>query len=308
MQKLTKLSLIALFLLCSVWSYAQDRVVVTSLGTDCSYRISRTVVHMKGKNPEVTKDMNSASELFGVLKGRPISLWVNYSHGNDSRLFGKIRKTGIAYYSSGLMLDEQFKPEYGHESSRSLQELKAEIDAGSIQFANDALIILHACAVASPNDETGKIFAQELANVTGAKVVTGQHKTEPVIEDYTQLVYSNTFDFVLFERGKTPQLMGDRLYLTKMVKEYFRTNGQYDFSDYNLKDAASLNIKGGTVIQTPTSTSTSNNAGSEKAPTELPKMEQPKKQSTQATKEETKPTSQPKSQPTTQPTSQPTKP
>ncbi len=217
--------------------YAQknDRILISSMGTDVEYRISRTVRHhLKNKDYQVEKNVNSGQEILQVLKGGPLKLWVNYSHGDDHRLWGKDRITKASYYSSGLTMFDVSKKDL-YPKSASLEDLRKAIANKAIQFEKGALIILHACAVATPHDETGNIFAQELANITGATVIAGQHKTEPLIEDYKELVYTNTKEFILFKPYAAPKLMGGLLYLTETMKAFLENPDKYAFAEYDLK-------------------------------------------------------------------------
>ncbi len=221
----------ALFFSVSSCSQENGRLLISTMGNDVDYRVSRTVKHLSDYDHLAEKGVNTGAEMLGFLSGDSINLWVNYSHGNNSRLFGKNPKRKISYYSEGLIL---FDDSTSNESSRSLDDLKNEMEEGKITFTENSLIILHSCAIASLHEETGLIYGQKLADITGARVVAGQHQTEPVIEDYERLIYSNKKEFVLFIPNDTAMLMGDTLYLTNIINQHLASDGQYDFSDYDL--------------------------------------------------------------------------
>ena len=236
--KVKECILLLLFNFCFVSMLSaqkNDRIVVSSMGTDVEYRISRTVRHhLKTKDYQVEKNVDSGQQILEILEGGPIKLWINYSHGDDHRIWGKDRITKESHYSNGLfMFDEDKKPLY--PKGRSLVDLQKAIFNKEIQFEKGALIILHACAVATPHKETGFIFAQELANITGATVIAGQHKTEPLIEDYKELVYTNVKEFILFKPYAAPKLMGGKLYLTETMKAFLNDPDKYAFAEYDLR-------------------------------------------------------------------------
>ena len=287
-------------------------IVVSSMGTDVQYRISRTLVHLKQFSPTSIKQRNSGKLILEVLEQEkaPISLWVNYSHGNDNRLFGH------KYYSSGLTICRKDKNLY--PKHRSLEDFKSLIDSNKIQFTDDALIVLHACGAASPDRESGLILCQELANITGAKVISGQHKTEPVIEDYKELIYSNTKDFVLFEANQKPMLMGDTIHLTNIINSYIE-NTAYDFEDYDLTPLDYDYPESKEEMVKAEKKAPNNKEKEEAKKSKEPKShakavekeEKPKEKAEKVIEEKTEakpkikvtPTSQPTSQPTTKPTS-----
>lgn len=227
--------ILTVLLFCKAECFAQQegRLLISTMGTDVDYRVSRTVKHLKDKEHLAQKGINTGEEILNFLEGDSILFWLNYSHGNNSRMFGKNPTKKISYYNEGLILFDETdaKPE-----SRSLNNLQEKIDSGQISFDPNGLIVLHSCAMAAFHDETGLIFGQELANTTGARVLAGQHQTEPVIEDYDQLIYSNKLEFVVFTPGKdTARLIGDSLHLTNLMTKHLKSNGQYDFDDFEAR-------------------------------------------------------------------------
>lgn len=200
----------------------QNRIIVSSMGKDVEYRISRTLTHVP--NAEVHKNINTGEDIINSLKGKnPIKLWVFYSHGNDSRFFGKDPRKQITYYSSGLTLDGAAEDRTMYPQGRTLSDLKKAIDDKSIVFDKDAIIYLGACAVAARHLETQQIFAQELADITGARIIAGEHQTEPLIENYSELIFTNKHTFYEFAPNKTPIDLGEKYHVTKMIDEYLKT-------------------------------------------------------------------------------------
>lgn len=100
--------------------------------------------------------------------------------------------------------------------------MRLEIARGNIQFAPNSLIVLGACAVAVPNPDTGFVFAQALADVTGASVIAGEHKTEPFKENEREMVFTNVKNFIKFRPYQTPVIMGSRLDLVAQIKTHLR--------------------------------------------------------------------------------------
>lgn len=200
----------------------QNRIIVSSMGKDVEYRIKRTLPHVP--NAEVHKNLNTGEDIINSLKGKePIKLWVFYSHGNDSRFFGKDPRKKLTYYSSGLTLDGAAEDRSMYPQGRTLSDLKKEIDNKSIVFDKDAIIYLGACAVAATHLETQQVFAQELANITGARIIAGEHQTEPLIENYTELIFTNKHTFYEFSPNKAPINLGEKYHVTKMISEYLKT-------------------------------------------------------------------------------------
>lgn len=211
----------------------EGRVILTSMGTDVQYRVGRTALHLSQYNCEKKTKANSGQVLMQTLEGEksePISIWVNFSHGNSSCLFGKDHRKKLCFYSNGLSLFPKNREVF--DQNRSLGDLKWAVDNGEIQFAQDALIVIHACVAGSVNEKQGIIFAQELADITGATVIAGQHQTEPVIETEEEMTYSNVHQFVKFLPNEPPVLIGKALNLTKLLTDYIESKGTYTMADY----------------------------------------------------------------------------
>lgn len=208
------------------------RIILTSMGTDVQYRVGRTAEHLCSFEYE-TQTMADGKILLETLKGEesePVSVWVNFSHGNNSCLFGKDHKKKLCYYSSGLSLYPKNRNIY--KGNQSLGELKWAVETGAIQFTEKALIVIHACVAGSVNEKEGLIFAQEVADITGATVIAGQHQTEPVLEDEVAMIYSNVHQFVKFRPNEMPVLIGKELNLTQLLKDYVYSKGTYTLADY----------------------------------------------------------------------------
>lgn len=214
----------------------EGRILLTSMGTDVEYRVGRTAAHLTDYKPELMKQADSGESLLKALEGteenagEAISVWVNFSHGNNECLFAKDHRKKLCYYSSGLSLFPKDRSTFA--TNRSFGDLKWAVEHGKIQFAEDALIVVHACVAGSLNEKQGMIYAQELSDITGATVIAGQHQTEPVIEDEQDMIYSNVHEFVVFRPNETPVLIGDELNLTKLLKDYIKSQGTYTLADY----------------------------------------------------------------------------
>jgi len=214
---------------------AQKRVIISAMGQDVQYRISRAEVH--APSAETHRNIDTGEDIINHLKGDPIDFWVFFSHGNDSRLFGKNPRKRTTNYSSGLTLTSLAEKADFYPKSRTLADLEKAIKDGSIKFAEDALIYLGACAVAASNPITNEIFAQELANVTGATIIAGEHQTEPQTENYQELIYTNIHHFMEFRPNQTPKLLGPRFHLTKMMEVYRKTGKlHHEFESEHLKE------------------------------------------------------------------------
>jgi len=200
----------------SIYGQIQDRTLITAMGEDVGYRVGLLNHHLD--SAEWKRKINTGKELLNTLKGKPIQLWVNFSHGHHSRVFGKIPERKISFFSNGFVLSAN-AGKVGEEG-RTLKDLQNEIIAGNIQFAPGSLIILGACAVAVPNEETGIIFAQELANITGAKVIAGEHKTEPLIENEQKMVFTNVNNFIKFSPYQSSMILGNQLDLVATINTY----------------------------------------------------------------------------------------
>jgi len=211
----------------------EGRIILTSMGTDVQYRVSRTALHLSNYNYEPKPKSDSGQKLLQTLEGEnsePVSIWVNFSHGNNSCLFGKDHRKKLCYYSNGLSLFPKNRAVF--DQNRSLGELSLAVANGKIKFAKDALIVVHACVAGSVNEKQGVIFAQELANITGATVIAGQHQTEPVVETEEAMIYSNVHQFVRFRPYEVPVLIGKELNLTKLLTDYIESQGTYEMADY----------------------------------------------------------------------------
>lgn len=229
---------------------AQKRVIISAMGQDVQYRISRAEVH--APSAETHRNIDTGEDLINHLKGDPIDFWVFFSHGNDSRMFGKNPKKRTTNYSSGLTLTSLAEDRQFYPKARTLADLEAAIKDGSIQFADDAIIYLGACAVAAANPNTNEIFAQELANVTGATVIAGEHQTEPQVENYQELIYTNIHHFMEFRPNQAPKLLGPRFHLTKMMDVYRKTGKlHYEFESEHLKEAVNRTPTGSPTLNTP---------------------------------------------------------
>jgi len=220
-----------------VQAQVQERTLVTAMGEDVGYRVRLIGQHLDDE--ERKRKLNTGQQLLTTLRGNPIRLWIHFSHGHHSRIFGKIPERKISYFSNGFIISPHVKSV--GKSSATLEDLRREIAHGKIQFAPGSLIILGACAVAVPNEETGIVFAQELANVTGAKVIAGEHKTEPLRENEREMVFTNVKNFVQFRPYQTPVILGNQLDLPATVQEYLQTN----FSKKNIveKNTSAIPIK-----------------------------------------------------------------
>jgi len=146
-KRMEKISfLIVIFCVFSSVLSAQnkDRILISSMGNDCEYRISRTVRHhLKKDTYQVERNVDDGEQVLNILQGAPLNLWINFSHGDDHRIWGKNRITKMSHYSSGLTMFSN--PPGAYPESRSLEDLKAAIENKEIQFAENGLIILHAC-------------------------------------------------------------------------------------------------------------------------------------------------------------------
>lgn len=221
----TKSLFILLFVILAKNSiYGQDRILITAMGEDVGYRVRLLKYHLD--SAEWKRKISTGKELLNTLKGKPIRLWVNFSHGHHSRVFGKIPERKISFFTNGFVLSSN-AGRVGEEG-RTLDDLRNEIIAGNIQFLSGSLIILGACAVAVPNEETGIIFAQELANITGAKVIAGEHKTEPLVENNKKMVFTNVNNFIEFRPYQSPVILGNQLDLVETINTYFEN---YEFVD-----------------------------------------------------------------------------
>ncbi len=221
----TKSLFILLFVILTKNSiYGQERVLITAMGEDVGYRVRLLNHHLD--STEWKRKVNTGKQLLNTLKGKPIQLWVNFSHGHHSRVFGKIPERKISFFTNGFVLSAN-AGRVGEEG-RTLEDLRHEIMAGNIQFAPGSLIILGACAVAVPNEDTGMIFAQELANITGAKVIAGEHKTEPLVENEQKMVFTNVNNFIEFRPYQSPLILGNQLDLVATINTYLEN---YEFVD-----------------------------------------------------------------------------
>lgn len=188
------------------------------MGEDVGYRVRLLNYHLD--SAEWKRKVNTGKQLLATLRGAPIKLWVNFSHGHHSRLFGKIPERKISFFSNGFALSAN-AGRLGREGS-TLKDLQDEILAGNIQFAPGSLIVLGACAVAVPNEETGVIFAQQLANITGAHVIAGEHKTEPLIETEQEMVFTNVNNFIRFRPYQAPIVLGNQLDFVATIDTHFQ--------------------------------------------------------------------------------------
>ena len=224
-KKLLCSFIILLFVVLTKTSlYGQDRILITAMGEDVGYRVGLLNHHLD--STEWKRKISTGKELLSTLKGKPIQLWVNFSHGHHSRVFGKIPERKISFFSNGFVLSSN-AGKVGEEG-RTLEDLQNEIIAGNIQFVPGSLIILGACAVAVPNEETGIIFAQELANITGARVIAGEHKTEPLTENNKKMVFTNVKNFIEFRPYQSPVILGNQLDLIATINTYLEN---YEFVD-----------------------------------------------------------------------------
>ena len=203
----------------SIYAQSQGRILITAMGEDVGYRVGLLNHHLD--STEWKREVNTGKQLLSTLKGKPIQLWVNFSHGHHSRVFGKIPERKISFFSNGFVLSAN-AGKVGEEG-RTLEDLQNEIIAGNIQFAPGSLIILGACAVAVPNEETGIIFAQELANITGAKIIAGEHKTEPLKENEQKMVFTNVKNFIEFRPYQSPVILGNELDLVTTINTYLES-------------------------------------------------------------------------------------
>jgi len=209
----------------SIYGQVQhERILITAMGEDVGYRVGLLNHHLD--SAEWKRKISTGKELLSTLKGKPIQLWVNFSHGHHSRVFGKIPERKISFFTNGFVLSAN-AGRVGEEG-RTLDDLQNEIIAGNIQFAPGSLIILGACAVAVPNEETGIIFAQELANITGAKVIAGEHKTEPLTENNKKMVFTNIKNFVEFRPYQSPVILGNELDLVATINTYLENYESVD--------------------------------------------------------------------------------
>jgi len=209
----------------SIYGQVQhERILITAMGEDVGYRVGLLNHHLD--SAEWKRKISTGKELLSTLKGKPIQLWVNFSHGHHSRVFGKIPERKISFFTNGFVLSAN-AGKVGEEG-RTLDDLQNEIIAGNIQFAPGSLIILGACAVAVPNEETGIIFAQELANITGAKVIAGEHKTEPLTENNKKMVFTNIKNFVEFRPYQSPVILGNELDLVATINTYLENYESVD--------------------------------------------------------------------------------
>jgi len=194
----------------------QERTLVTAMGEDVGYRVRLLNHHLD--SAEWKRQVNTGKQLLATLRGAPIKLWVNFSHGHHSRLFGKIPERNISFFSNGFVLSAD-AGKVGQEGS-TLKDLQDEILTGNIQFTPESLIILGACAVAVPNEETSIIFAQQLADITGANVIAGEHKTEPLVENEEKMVFSNIKNFIEFRSYQAPVILGNQLDIIAIIDKH----------------------------------------------------------------------------------------
>jgi len=197
---------------------SNQKILVTAMGEDVGYRVRLTNKHLEGADCQ--RKLNTGQQVLTALRGKPIKLWVHFSHGHHSRMFGKTPQRKISYFSNGFIISPHVKHVGKH--SATLDDLRHEIALGNIQFAPNSLIILGACAVAVPSLETGFIFAQELADITGASVIAGEHKTEPLKESERTMVFTNVQNFIKFRPYQTPLILGSQLDLVAQVKTHLR--------------------------------------------------------------------------------------
>jgi len=221
-----------------VQAQVQERTLVTAMGEDVGYRVRLIGQHLD--NEERKRKLNTGQQLLATLRGDPIRLWIHFSHGHHSRIFGKIPERKISYFSNGFIISPNV--ESVGKSSATLEDLRHEMAQGRVQFVAGSLIILGACAVAVPNEETGIIFAQELADITGANVIAGEHKTEPLKEDEREMVFTNVKNFIQFRPYQSPLILGSRLDLVATMQDYLQSN----FSEENIveRETSTISIEG----------------------------------------------------------------
>lgn len=212
------LSLLLFLLTCS--AMGQSRVVVSAMGTDSEYRVSlcgRLLSHIPH---ESHTSLTSGEAILEALRGAPIKLWVHFSHGSAKRLYGNSARYGKSYLNSGLTAVAS-SSKYDDASCRSLDDLQYEMEQlKNIQFAKDAIIYLGSCWIGTPDDRNGGvIFAQRLANITGATVIAGRERTEPVRETYSTLRYTNNAHFFKFRPHMPPEEIGQVFDLSALIRE-----------------------------------------------------------------------------------------
>lgn len=213
-----------------LYGQTNDKTLITAMGEDVGYRVRLINKHLDGAKCQ--RKLNTGQQVLAALRGKPIKLWVHFSHGHHSRMFGKIPARKISYFSNGFILSPHLK--HVGKNSATLEDLRQEIAQGKIQFAQGSLIILGACALAVPSPETGLIFAQELANITGANVIAGEHKTEPLKENERKMIFTNVKNFLLFRPHQSPLILGNQLDLVAQVTTHLQSiTNKYSMNDEN---------------------------------------------------------------------------
>lgn len=201
-------------------SLAQERILISSMGLDSEYRVA-LCGRILGSTPhEKRTRLTSGKAILEALRGQPIRLWVHFSHGSAKRLYGNSARYGKSYLNSGLTIVPA-SSKYDEASCRSLDDLDAEIrEFKKITFTEDAVIYLGSCWIGTPDTRSGQVsFAQRLANITGATVIAGRERTEPLRETYSTLRYTNNAKFFKFRPHLPPEELSESFDLSALLRE-----------------------------------------------------------------------------------------
>ncbi|MGF1533444.1 MAG: hypothetical protein ACFCUI_07060 [Bernardetiaceae bacterium] len=198
--------LLILFFACLIPLKAQ-RVIVSAMGTDSEYRVTLASQVLGQVSHERHTGLTSGKSILEALRGDLIRLWVHFAHGSAKRIYGNSAARGISYLNAGLTATRNSSP-YDAPECRSLDDLQEEIEAfQNIEFATGATIYLGACWIGTP-DQSGIVLAQRLANITGATVIAGRERTEPLRENSRTLRYTNNAHFFKFLPFREPEDLG----------------------------------------------------------------------------------------------------
>ncbi len=226
-MRLKTIFLFIFALSASIVSFSQTngRILVTSMGLDAEYRVTLCGRVLRNVPNERQTALTSGEAVINALKGDPIRLWVHFSHGSAKRLYGNSARIDKSYLNSGLTTVSS-SSKYDDKSCRSLDDLKREIESfKNIEFVEGAVIYLGSCWIGTPDDRNGGVvFAQKLADITGATVIAGRERTEPLRETNQTLTYTNNANFFKFRPNLPPEELGRSFDLSDLLRKYQKNN------------------------------------------------------------------------------------
>lgn len=199
----------------------EERILITSMGLDSEYRVALCGGVLGSTPHEKHTRLTSGKAVLEALEGKPIRFWVHFSHGSAKRLYGNSARYGKSYLNSGLTIVAA-SSKYDKSTCRSLDDLDTQITQfKKITFAEDAVIYLGSCWIGTPGHRNGRVsFAQRLADITGATVIAGRERTEPVRETYRSLKYTNNANFFKFRPHLPPEELGQYFDLSQLLRQY----------------------------------------------------------------------------------------